>query len=228
MSSVNTNDHPKSAVICLDGELSRRTDVEVVRQTRNSLEAIRLVQLGARAPLVSRLTGLEKTVVNRLYRQLIGRHSPPGQTPFSDTWYLQNNQRMLHVNVVWRLYQRFMQWQRGAARLLIDVYESYLNFVRTPVLNLTRAFFVSHLVTVQEWYEQVCGDCTMAYIAPLGGRRGACPVCSHYFNYRCRGCGTALHNHPQGRRRTFCAQCRESHTVKTIKSGAANDCIGCQ
>jgi hypothetical protein len=93
---------------------------------------------------------------------------------------------------------------------------------------LTRAFFVSHLVTVQEWYEQVCGDCAMVYIAPLGSRRGDCPVCSHYFNYRCRGCGTALQNHPQGRQRSFCAQCRESHTVKMIKSGAADDCIGCQ
>ena len=222
MSAGNANDYPEGALICLDGKLSGRTDVDIVRQTQNSLEAIRLVQLGARAPLVSRLTGLEKTVVNRLYRQLIGRHSPPGQTPFSDTWYLQNIQRMLHVNVVWRLYQYFLQWDRSAARLLIDVYESYLNFVRTPVLNVTRTFSVFSLVTVQEWYEQVCDDCAVAYIAPLGSRRGACPICSHYFNYRCRGCGVALHNHPRGRQRIFCAQCRKNHAVEMRKSGTAD------
>jgi hypothetical protein len=227
MSAGNANDYPEGAVICLDAKLSRRTDVDVVRHAQNSLEAIRLVQLGARAPLVSLLTGLEKKVVNRLYRQLTGRHSPPGQTPFSDTWYLQNNQRMLHANVVWCLYQHFIQWRRSAARLLIDVYESYLNVVRAPVLNLTRTFFVSNLVTVQEWCEQVCDDCAMAYIAPLTSRRSACPVCNHYFNYRCRGCGTALHNHPRGRRRTFCTQCRENHAVKMLKSGTADDCTGC-
>lgn len=226
MSAGNANEYPEGALICLDGKLSSRTDVDVVRHTRNSLEAIRLIQLGARAPLISRLTGLDKKVVNHLYRQLTGRHSPPGQTPFSDAWYLQNNQRMLHVNVVWHLYQRSLQWKRSAARLLIDVYESYLSFVRTPVLNLTRTFFVFSLVTVQEWYEQVCDDCAMAYIAPLGSHRGICPVCSHYFNYRCRGCGAALHNHPRGRKRTFCAQCRETHAVKMLKSGATDDCAG--
>ena len=222
MSAGNANDYSEGVLICLDGKLSGRTDVDIVRQTQNSLEAIRLVQLGARAPLVSQLTGLEKKVVNRLYRQLTGRQSPSGLAPFSDTWYLQNIQRMLHVNVVWRLYQCFIQWKRSAARLLIDVYESYLNFVITPVLNLTRTFSVFSLVTAQEWYEQVCDDCAVAYIAPLGSRRGACPVCSHYFNYRCRGCGVALHNHPRGRQRTFCAQCRKHHAVKLLKSDATD------
>jgi hypothetical protein len=222
MSAGNANDYQEGVLICLDGKLSGRTDVDIVRQTQNSLEAIRLIQLGARVPLVSRLTGLDKKVVTHLYRQLTGRHSPPGQTPFSDTWYLQNIQRMLHVNVIWRLYQCFIQWKRSAARLLIDVYESYLNFVITPVLNLTRTFSVFSLITVQEWCEQVCDDCTMVYIAPLGSRRGACPVCSHYFNYRCRGCGVALHNHPRGRPRTFCAQCRKHHAVKRLKSNATD------
>jgi len=228
-SSGDADNHSSGALICLGAELSKRTDVEVVNHTKNSLEAIRLIQLGARAPLVNRLTGLEKAVVNRLYRQLMGRHSPPGQMPFSGTWYLQKNMRMLHVNVVWRLYQHFLQWKRSAARLLIDVYESYLNFVRVPVLDLTRTFLVSRLVAVQEWYEQVCDDCAMAYIAPMGGRRGICPVCrgicpvcSHYFNYRCRDCGAALHNHPRGRHRTFCAQCHKNHTVKMVKSGSAS------
>jgi hypothetical protein len=60
MSAGNSNDSPEGVLICLDGKLSGRTDVDIVRQTQNSLEAIRLVQLGARAPLVSRLTGLGK------------------------------------------------------------------------------------------------------------------------------------------------------------------------
>jgi len=41
--------------------------IEVVTQARNTLEAIHLVQLGARASLVCQLTGLTKNVVSRLY-----------------------------------------------------------------------------------------------------------------------------------------------------------------
>jgi hypothetical protein len=63
-------------------------EAELCVQTRAAEEAIRLTRLGARAGLVSRLTGLEKAVANRLYRQLHGRPSPPGQLPFSDSWYL--------------------------------------------------------------------------------------------------------------------------------------------
>ena len=227
MSASNESDYPEGDLICLDSKLSSRSDVEVIRSARNSLEAVRLVQLGARAPLVSRLTGLDKKVVNRLYRQLTGRHSPPGQMPFSDRWYLQNNQRLQHVNVVWRLYQQFMQWQRSEARQLIDVYETYLNYVRTPVLSLTRTFFVPHLVTVQEWCEQVCDDCATAYIAPLSSHRSICPVCSQYFNYRCRGCGAILQSHPQGRRCTICSEGHRKHDVNKQLSGTANGCAGC-
>jgi len=79
--------------------------IEVVAQTRNTLEAVHLVQLGARASLVCQLTGLTKKVVSRLYPLLTGMPSPPGQVPFTDTWYLKSNRRMLHANVVWCLYQ---------------------------------------------------------------------------------------------------------------------------
>jgi hypothetical protein len=41
---------------------------DLCTQTRTVQEAIRLTQLGARAGLVSQLTGLEKAVANRLYR----------------------------------------------------------------------------------------------------------------------------------------------------------------
>jgi hypothetical protein len=49
---------------------------------------------------VSQLTGLEKTVANRLYRQLHGRPSPSGQQPFSGTWYLKQDRRMAQATVV--------------------------------------------------------------------------------------------------------------------------------
>ena len=82
-------------------------EAELCIQTQAALEAIRLTQLGARAGLVAQLTGLEKAVANRLYRQLHGRPSPPGQLPFTDSWYLKQDRRMLQATLVWHLSQRF-------------------------------------------------------------------------------------------------------------------------
>jgi hypothetical protein len=45
----------------------------------STLEAIRLIELGARAGMVHQLTGMDKTNANRLYRQIHQRPSPAGQ-----------------------------------------------------------------------------------------------------------------------------------------------------
>jgi hypothetical protein len=94
-------------------------------ETRAAQEAIRLTRLGSRAGLVSQLTGLEKTVANRLYRQLHGRPSPPGQLPFSDAWYLRQDRRMAQATLVWQLSRRLARAEATPAQRLIDVYETY-------------------------------------------------------------------------------------------------------
>ena len=42
-------------------------DIEVVSEARRSLEAVHLIQLGARATLVAQLTGIGKKTVTDLY-----------------------------------------------------------------------------------------------------------------------------------------------------------------
>ncbi len=66
-------------------------------------ESIHLIRLGARAGHVSQLTQLDKTTAKRLYQQLCGKPSPPGQMPFTDTWYRENDRRMLQATLFWRV-----------------------------------------------------------------------------------------------------------------------------
>jgi hypothetical protein len=125
-------------------------DAELCIQSRALQEAICLSRHGARAGLVSQLTGLEKRVVNRLYRQLHGRPSPSGQLPFADTWYLRQDGRMAQAALVWQLSQRFAKSRATPARRLIDVYECYLWLVAEPLLDIMRVAFVPQLLAVQE------------------------------------------------------------------------------
>ena len=69
-------------------------------------DAVHLIRLGARAGLVTQLTGIGKATANRLHRELRARPSPPGQYPLTDAWYLRGHRRLLHANLVWRLYRR--------------------------------------------------------------------------------------------------------------------------
>lgn len=162
------------------------THSDLYREARRALEAIRLIELGARATLVRQLTGLEKTVVNRLFRQCNGRASPPGLLPFTESWYRQNERRMLHAAVIWQLYRRLRSSGRSAARVLIDVYEGYLSLVREPLLCLTRAAFVPRLVGIAAWRETACRECGSLFLLPMTNRRGACPGCQRYRRLRGR------------------------------------------
>jgi len=199
-------------------------NIEVVTQARNTLEAVHLVQLGARAALVCQLTGLTKKVVSRLYPLLTGMPSPPGQVPFTDTWYLRSNRRMLHANVVWRLYQHLEKIGCSTSSVLIHVYEAYTEIMDAPLLTLTRAFFVPRLVAINAWYEQSCDHCGISYIGPLGNDGSTCPACAEYFKHRCRSCGNAVEYRPVGRWKAVCSGCYEQQKrrKKRLTCGVAN------
>ena len=204
---VNKSNQLLALIGGVEREASSLRNIEVVTQARNSLEAVHLVRLGARAALVCQLTGLTKTVVSRLYPLVTGMPSPPGQAPFTDTWYLKSNRRMLHANVVWRLHQHLEKIGRSTSSVLIYVYEAYTEIMVAPLLTITRAFFVPRLVTINTWYEQSCDHCGIAYIGPLRNDGSTCPACAEYFNYRCRNCGMTIQFHQPGRQKSVCSEC---------------------
>lgn len=174
-----------------------------------SLEAIRLIELGARVTLVQQLTGLERKVIKRLYRQHNGQSSPAGQMPFSDGWYRKDIRRMLHASVIWQLYKQPVNMERTKARELIDVYEGYLVLVREPLLNITRASFVPLLMAMNVWHERECNPCRVRYLASVTSSGDACPGCVLYYRHRCRQCGTAMDVSTQGRYRKSCDACKQ-------------------
>lgn len=222
--SVSNSNHLFTTIAGLNSNESIPVDIEVVNQAQKTLEAVQLVRLGARAALVCQLTGLKKKVVSRLYPLLTGIPSPSGQAPFTDTWYLKSNQRLLQANVVWRLFQHLEQSGRSTASVLIHVYETYLQITTTPSLSITRAFFVPRLLTMKAWYQQTCDYCSMLYIGPLGNSGSTCPACTEYFNYRCRSCSTTIEYRPAGRRKAVCSGCyeKQKRSQKRLTYSAAN------
>ena len=165
--------------------------------------------------MASQLTGLEKTTANRLYRQLHGVPSPSGQVPFMDSWYRKNDRRMLHTNIVWRLYQKLSQTERSRGRLLIDLFEAYRLFVTKPLLDLTRTAFVPQIMVMKTWHERQCRSCGMDFATPIESNSQTCPGCLLYHRHRCHQCGSALSSKRRGLDHANCSHCGSRSEVHT-------------
>ena len=208
MPKTDTRSFGRNTPYCCKNPDCVTCQVELCVQACRALHAIRLIKLGARVKLVCQVTGLERAVIKRLYRQLQGKPSPSGQTPFTDAWYLQDDFRMLQAAMVWHLHRYFLRAGRNQAQVLIDVYESYAEIVGHPLLDMTHAAFVPRLVTMEQWHERICSCCGTVFLEPLVGRRWTCPGCRLFSKYRCIRCGARLIRQRNGRRRRFCDRCR--------------------
>ncbi len=199
---LDPNLRPCPGIRCGDACLVERCDY-----ARKILESIHLIRLGARAGLAGQLTGLEKKTLKRLYRELMGKPSPSGQLPYSDTWLLENERYQFHANLIWNLYQRLKRPDYSAARILIDVFEVYTQMAREPRLNLNRAAFVLQLFSTGLWNEHHCSLCKTAFPAPMDSNQTSCPGCRLYYRHRCHRCNTPLSPKSRGVRRKRCPQC---------------------
>ncbi len=175
-----------------------------------TLEASRLIQLGARAGLVNQLTGVDKSTANRLYRQIHGRPSPPGQTLFTDAWYLRSDRRMLHAAVIWRLHQNLGETGKRPGRALIDLFETYHLVIPEDHFDIMRVAFVPRLVEMCIWHERACSVCGSPYVAPVENPGTTCPGCRLHRRYRCQGCWAPAEGYRKGRRRSICPGCGNS------------------
>ncbi len=194
--------HCGSKRTCTDCAIKPCQDAVIIQ------EAVKLIAAGARATLVCQLTKLPLKLVKRLYLMLTGHPSPRGQMPFTDTWYRENDRRMLHATVVWQLHSRITRRRVSQAQALLDVYHTYVCLVDAPLLDITRAFFVLRLVTMDLLSERQCPECRKPFLAPADEQDGCfCPGCRIYFRFRCPRCKAPLNARILGRPRTVCDRC---------------------
>ena len=208
LSLIDATQYPPTVPECRTRQDCYTCPIDQCSQAVRTHEAVRLIQAGARTTLVCQLTELPKKFVKRLYSQLMGNPSPRGMTPFTDAWFRESEQRMLHAATVWRIHRLVESLGRSQARTLLDVYDLYVYYVRQPLLDLTRIVAVLKLVAMAVWEPQSCRHCSKLYLTPVDENLGdSCPGCRIYHRFRCADCGGQLTIYTIGRPRQHCQNC---------------------
>ena len=208
LSLIDATQYPPTVPECRTRQDCYTCPIEQCSQAVRTHEAVRLIQAGARTTLVCQLTELPTKYVKRLYLQLMGNPSPRGMTPFTDAWFRQSEQRMLHAATVWRIHRMVESLGRSQARTLLDVYDLYVYYVKQPLLDLTRIVAVLKLVAMAVWEPQSCRHCSKLYLTPVDENLGeSCPGCRIYHRFRCADCGGPLTIYTIGRPRQHCKNC---------------------
>ena len=208
LSPIDTVAYTPTVPKCLTHENCYACPVKACAYAVQTLEAVRLIQTGARTSLIAQLTTLPKSHVRNLHLRLCGQASPRGMAPFTDAWFRESEQRMLHASAVWRISKLIEPLGRSKARTLLDIHDLYLSFVNKPLLDITRIDTVLKLVKTAVWQSERCQYCCKYYLTPADEDLGnSCPGCRIYHRFRCSQCSTALTVHTLGRRRSVCERC---------------------
>lgn len=166
-----------------------------------------MVQMCARACVISQITGLSQLDTRNLWREIAGDSSPSGQQPNDLMWYLKTPQRRSHAAMLVRLYgharRSLPEYAAYAhayyhyARITASPAQSYLwaatgdpafrTNERDYVLPFSRGHFLTQSYTDDKLMSgrrkceleiRRCRKCQGQYMAHVSEGGVICPVCS--------------------------------------------------
>ncbi|RQS52756.1 FlhC family transcriptional regulator [Burkholderia sp. Bp8986] len=133
------------------------------------MDAVVLIRLGARLPMLQSEVALAHDRLARLHREVTGTFATKGMLPFSTDWYM-TWMANLHASLFFGIY-RFLRKEAGCRRLdaLAKAYDEYTaccEMVRSgPVLTVTRAWMLVRFVDGAVLGTVRCVECGARFIA---------------------------------------------------------------
>lgn len=141
-------------------------------------QAVALMRLGARRPVIEAETGLSGERLTRLFREVTGRAPSRGQLPHSPDWFLGGGVALQAA--LFDAWHRRIGGQGGAngLQVLITAYRLYREELQrlglAPVLDFTRAWSLQRFLAAGLLLRRPCPQCGLLHLA--SPQRAARPV----------------------------------------------------
>lgn len=146
------------------------TKRELIAECRGITDAVRLIGVGLRGPLVAEMTGLSDWYVRKLVLEVTGLAPQRGQVPNSDTWYVRG-QHQMHAALFWAAYaplRRASSPDLGPIEVLVRALARYRLWVEKAgwpeLMTADRAWWFIKMLKAGHLAVERCRDCGGFYI----------------------------------------------------------------
>jgi flagellar transcriptional activator FlhC len=133
--------------------------------------AIHLLELGARVPIVYEMTHLSNWYLRKLSLEIRGESPRKGQLPNSEIWYLKK-QNNLHASLFTVIYDEVLLTAEESAdgcHALVDAYRIYCNQMEAaqlnPLLTIDRAWGLVKSLQNKSLKRCRCRQCQGSFVA---------------------------------------------------------------
>ncbi len=161
-----------------------------IQQYRN---AERLLQLGARVPIVMEMTRLSSWFLRKLSLEITGEAPRKGQVPNSDQWYLRrhNNLEASLFCAYYDTLKRTLQSDIDDCTLLVASYSQLHNVLEVAglaaAMSIDRAWWLVKLLQIKTLRRLRCRVCNGSYLQAWGKLE------KNFLCWGCRQQGYTLH-----------------------------------
>ncbi|WP_297472654.1 FlhC family transcriptional regulator [Ferrovum sp.] len=161
------------------------TKRDLQQEIRRYRQAERLLELGARVPVVADLTHLSSWFLRKLSLEINGEAPRKGQIPNSDQWYLRRK-HLLQSSLFCQIYSRVKNLvgeDEDGCTSLMEGYSQWRDVVLScglsPCLTLDRAWWLVKSLEMRHLQQCRCQGCQGLYVQPWSRLRQG---------YRCEPC----------------------------------------
>ncbi len=154
-------------------------------EIRRYRQAERLLQLGARVPVVADMTRLSSWFLRKLSLEINGQAPRKGQVPNSDQWYLRRK-HLLQSSLFCQTYQRLVRIEHASTDecdLLVDGYAQWRTMMVTcglePQLSIDRAWWLIKALRMRSLQPCRCVECHGPFLQSWSRAR---------HGFRCESC----------------------------------------
>ena len=142
--------------------------------------AVKLIEMGARLPVLEAEVDLNRHSLVKLYREVMGKSPPTGMLPYSEDWFLRKRNNLQAAEFL-SIYRSLSESEYGPRTKVERFITSFLRYKEqvsrrgdTPLLDATRAWTLLRFVRSRVLKAVHCRKCSSNFVRHIHEPKRSC------------------------------------------------------